>query len=63
MSDLKFSKIADEDMNLDVQGQACWDRCVHEGHWVNAVDGLKPIYGCYHQDDYRDTEGAVLYIF
>lgn len=63
MSDLKFNKIMEDDMNLDVQGQWCYDRCVHSAHWVNVASGFKPVYGCVYKDDYRDAEGAVLVFF
>lgn len=63
MNELGFGKINDKELNLDVKGQGCWDRCIQTGHWVNLKSGYKAVYGCYYKDTYKDTEGAWLYIF
>ena len=28
-------KVEDKSVNLDVQGQGCWDDCTIYGHWEN----------------------------
>ncbi len=32
---LTVKKITDKSLNLDIQGQGCWDDCFIAGHWEN----------------------------
>jgi hypothetical protein len=57
MRELKFSKISDKELNLDIKGQegeACWDRCTG---WVNRGAGQG---GCKEE---KSPSGAVLFVF
>lgn len=47
---MKITKIEDKSLNLDVQGQGCWDDCYIGGHWESKADKFTP--GCvWHNED------------
>ena len=48
---LKIEKIEDKSLNLDVQGQGCWDDCFISRHWEAKSDFNT--MGCsWHNDKY-----------
>ncbi|SCX02050.1 hypothetical protein SAMN02910339_00336 [Lachnospiraceae bacterium YSD2013] len=48
---LKIEKIEDKSLNLDVQGQGCWDDCFIGEHW-EAKSDFKTNGCSWHNDNY-----------
>lgn len=47
---LKIQKIADTSLNMDVQGQGCWDDCYIGAHWENQSNSTQT--GCIFYSPY-----------
>lgn len=56
---MKITKIEDKSLNLDVQGQGCWNDCFIGAHWESKANGYTP--GCvWKNDDYTSKSSFVM---
>lgn len=51
-------RIEDKSLNMDVQGQGCWDDCAHQGYWITKSSGTS---GCTYSGNYYDMMFSPLY--
>lgn len=51
-------KITDKSLNLDVQGQSCWNDCYHPGSWSQKVSSGTS--GCVYSGSYYNAEGFTI---
>lgn len=56
---LKITKIEDKSLNLDVQGQGCWNDCYIGAHWEKQANSYTP--GCvWKNEDYTAQSSFVM---
>lgn len=56
---MKITKIEDKSLNLDVQGQGCWNDCFIGAHWESKANEYTP--GCvWKNDDYTSKSSFVM---
>lgn len=50
-----IQKVRDKSVNLDVQGQGCWDDCVHPSHWENNTSSKSCVWTATHYSPKAST--------